>query len=158
MSKIIYVCSPLAARTHDMVRYSLDDNLNLAKRLCRAVATMHLVYDPVALTPEDVEGKTFIKLPKYVEGPFTKVIPHIPLASHVYFTAFLDDTVPKEHEIGMQAGLDAIKYADELWVYSKRGVSTGMKREIELASRLEQRHTDSRGIPVTFDPKCWEGL
>jgi hypothetical protein len=64
----------------------------------------------------------------------------MPLASHVYFTSFLDDTVEEERELGMRLGLQMLKLCSELWVYGYDNPSEGMRAEIELAKKL--------GIPV----------
>lgn len=156
--KIIYVCSPLAPREHDRVDYSMEDNITLARKLCRAVATLHLLRDDGVINREEVEAAQFIPLPKVlVERPETTI--YIPIAPHVYFTTFLDDTLAEERMLGMEHGLTALGLAQELWVYSKRGVSTGMKREIEAASNWGRPDLDRpRNMPVTFDPPCWEGL
>jgi hypothetical protein len=71
-------------------------------------------------------------------------------APHAYFTIFLDDAVPEEREIGMDAGKAWLEAADELWVFTRRGISMGMAREIERAAR--------EGTPVRWDPVCWAGV
>lgn len=70
----------------------------------------------------------------------------LPLAPHAIFTAFLDDTIPQERQLGMALGLELVKRSDELWVFGKR-ISEGMRAEIEVATE--------RKIPVQyFDEKC----
>lgn len=63
----------------------------------------------------------------------------LPLAPHVYFTQFLNDTIPHEREVGMKLGIELLDLCDELWVYGAH-ISKGMVEEIEYA--------DDNGIPV----------
>lgn len=64
----------------------------------------------------------------------------LPIAPHVYFTQFLDDTIPEERKTGLEAGKELLKYCSEVWVYGIANPSEGMAAEIELAKTL--------GIPV----------
>lgn len=57
----------------------------------------------------------------------------IPIAPHVYFTQFLDDTKPEERAAGMDIGLALLAMCDELWVYGIENPSEGMRNEIEYA-------------------------
>ena len=57
----------------------------------------------------------------------------IPIAPHVYFTQFLDDTNPTERSLGMEAGLALLDMCDEIWVYGLTNPSEGMQAEIEYA-------------------------
>lgn len=54
----------------------------------------------------------------------------IPIAPHIYFTQFLDDTNEIERQIGMKCGIELLPLCDELWVYGKP--SEGMKKEIKF--------------------------
>lgn len=54
---------------------------------------------------------------------------NIPIAPHIYFTQFLDDTKEEERTIGMEAGIELLKLCDELWVYGEH--SYGMQKEID---------------------------
>jgi len=58
----------------------------------------------------------------------------VPLAPHIIFTQFLDDEISEERELGLQMGLELLKYCQELWVFGDR-VSDGMSGEIEVAKR-----------------------
>lgn len=64
----------------------------------------------------------------------------IPIAPHIYFTQFLDDTIPAERSKGMEAGLVLLEKCDEVWVFGINYPSEGMEREIEYAK--------AHGIPV----------
>ena len=57
----------------------------------------------------------------------------IPIAPHVYFTQFLDDTKAAERALGMEAGIELLSMCDELWVYGLDNPSEGMQAEIEYA-------------------------
>lgn len=60
-----------------------------------------------------------------------------PLASHLLYTqpGVLDDTKPEERKLGIEAGHQWIKNADAVVVYTDRGLSKGMEKGIERASR-----------------------
>lgn len=64
----------------------------------------------------------------------------VPIAPHVYFTQFLDDSKPRERKAGLEAGLKLLELCDELWVYGIQNPSEGMAAEIARAKEL--------GIPV----------
>ena len=65
----------------------------------------------------------------------------IPIAPHIYFTQFLDDTVPEERAFGTMAGLMLLSDCDELWYFGD-SVSGGMIREIIAAKE--------QNIPVRY--------
>lgn len=58
----------------------------------------------------------------------------IPIAPHIYFTQFLDDSIPSEREIGLKYGLELVGLCDKVYVYGEP--SEGMKAEIKLAEQL----------------------
>ena len=58
----------------------------------------------------------------------------LPIAPHLLFTQFLDDTDPEQRRIRLDAGLDLLSICDELWVYGEP--SEGMAAEIRLAEEL----------------------
>ena len=57
----------------------------------------------------------------------------VPIAPHVYFTQFLDDTKPNERSLGMEAGIELLDMCDEIWVYGIDNPSEGMQQEMEYA-------------------------
>ena len=59
------------------------------------------------------------------------VVPH-------FYAECLDDSLPKEREIGLAAGLSLLWFCDELWVFGDR-VSHGMEKEINFAKNLNIR-------------------
>ena len=62
----------------------------------------------------------------------------VPIAPHIYFTQFLDDTVPEERAFGTMAGLMLLSDCDELWYFGD-SVSKGMVREILAAKEQNKR-------------------
>lgn len=64
----------------------------------------------------------------------------IPIAPHLLFTQFLDDTKPNERSIGLEAGIALLDMCDEIWVYGLVNPSEGMAAEIEYAKEY--------GIPI----------
>lgn len=64
-----------------------------------------------------------------------------PVAPHLLFPQFLDDTIPAERELGMQMGRELMDSCSELWVMGDT-VSSGMKAEIEYAKQ--------NNIPVEY--------
>jgi hypothetical protein len=63
-----------------------------------------------------------------------------PYASHLLYTqdGVLDDTVPSERELGINAGFKWAEVAKKRVVYTDRGISKGMRRGIDEANRLGQ--------------------
>lgn len=60
----------------------------------------------------------------------------IPLAPHLLFPRFMDDTNEKEREAGLHMGRKLLALCDEMWVFGDR-ISTGMAAEIaEAAGRF----------------------
>ena len=68
----------------------------------------------------------------------------LPLALHLYFTGFLDDTVAQEREKGMELGQKWVALSDEVWVFGEE-ITEGMSREIAYAKEL--------GKPVRMMPE-----
>lgn len=56
-----------------------------------------------------------------------------PFASHLLYTQMLDDTVPAERTMGIEAGLEIGKYATATVVYTDLGISRGMEWGIKRA-------------------------
>jgi len=67
-----------------------------------------------------------------------------PYASHLLFTqdGILDDTIPKERELGIKAGFIWGEMAEKVVVYQDLGMSKGMELGVEEARR--------RGTPVEY--------
>lgn len=71
-----------------------------------------------------------------------------PYASHLFFTqpGILDDNVPDERRLGIEAGLCWGAKADLTAVYADRGISSGMQQGIARAER-EGRPVEFRTLP-----------
>lgn len=65
-----------------------------------------------------------------------------PYASHLFFTQFLDDTIPSERKIGIDAGLEWGAKAERTIVGVDRGISRGMVYGIQAAR--------AAGRPITW--------
>ncbi len=73
----------------------------------------------------------------------------MPMSTAIYFASFLDDRNEKEREIGIKGGHHFLRLCQEMDVYKQKGISSGMKRDIELAEKL--------GIKVNYyDKYPWE--
>lgn len=59
-----------------------------------------------------------------------------PFASHKMYTDCLDDSIPEQRRLGIEAGFAYLQRADLVAVYTDRGISPGMKAAIEKASEL----------------------
>lgn len=68
-----------------------------------------------------------------------------PFASHVLYTEALDDTIPEERHIGIEAGLVIGKLAEKTVVYTDYGISKGMQYGIDRAT-AEGRPIEYRKI------------
>lgn len=58
-----------------------------------------------------------------------------PIAPHLYYPQFLNDSDDYERALGMELGIKALCSCDELWIISPR-ISSGMSTEIKTAKRL----------------------
>jgi hypothetical protein len=65
-----------------------------------------------------------------------------PIASHLLYPQVLDDLIPSERQLGIDAGLAWRKVAEATVVYQDYGISPGMEYGIKLARE--------RGIPVEY--------
>jgi hypothetical protein len=74
-----------------------------------------------------------------------------PYAVHLLMPQVLDDAVPAQREEGMAVGWSWMAHADLVAVYTDRGISSGMMRDIEEASRLQKLIT-FRSIELELKP------
>jgi hypothetical protein len=67
-----------------------------------------------------------------------------PIASHLLLTqpGILDDLIPEQRKLGINAGLAWLSVADGVVAYMDRGVSEGMRYGIAAA--------ESKGVPVEY--------
>ena len=66
----------------------------------------------------------------------------VPFASHLLYTQILDDTDPVQREVGIALGLEKLRFADRMAIYTDYGVSPGMAGA--------NREAIARGVPVEF--------
>ena len=59
------------------------------------------------------------------------VVPH-------FYAMCIDDSVPKNREIGICAGLSLLWFCDEMWVFGDE-ITEGMQREINFCKNLNIR-------------------
>ena len=62
-------------------------------------------------------------------------------APHLFYTQFLEESVPRERRYGISLGMDMLEKCDEMWVFGTE-ISKGMGQEIERARQLK--------IPIVF--------
>ena len=69
-----------------------------------------------------------------------------PYASHRMLTSALDDTIPRERELGIRAGFTWAAFAQAVVVYVDHGISAGMRKAIcvheSAARKIEYRRLD----------------
>ena len=63
---------------------------------------------------------------------------YIPIAPHLLFTQFLDDSLPAERELGLFFGNVLMSKCAEVWVFGTY-ISCGMEAEIDRARRRNYR-------------------
>lgn len=56
------------------------------------------------------------------------VVPH-------FYALCLNDSIPKEREIGIAAGLNLLWFCDEMWIFGDK-ITEGMKTEIQFCNNL----------------------
>lgn len=56
----------------------------------------------------------------------------LPLAPHIIFSQWCNDTIPEQREQGLKLGLSLLEKCDEMWVMGKE-VSQGMQGEVDFA-------------------------
>jgi hypothetical protein len=60
----------------------------------------------------------------------------VPIAPHLHYPQFLNDTDPDARAIGMRCSKTILQRCDAVWVYNER-ISSGMQAEIDLAYDLK---------------------
>ena len=99
-------------------------------------------YRPVSKEPKEAETELKQNIHNArVACSFIAKSGLLPIAPHLFFPQFLDDSIPKERELGMMLGRELLCGCDELWVFGNR-ISEGMEAEIKQAR--------SSGIPVHY--------
>lgn len=65
-----------------------------------------------------------------------------PLSSHLLYPQVLDDRIPDERKLGINAGLTWLTVADATVAYMDRGVSEGMRYGLAAA--------EGAGVPIEY--------
>lgn len=74
---------------------------------------------------------------------------YIPIAPHLLFPQFLDDSDEIQRLKGIHMGLELLKLCSKMWIFANE-VTEGMELEIKKAKELE--------IPIQFMDKDMEGI
>ena len=114
-----------------------------------AVAKSEKPYKPLVYIASpyagDIESNT-LRTQGYCRFAVTKNC--IPIAPHLHYPQFMDDSDKEQRELGLFFALVLLGKCDELWIFGDR-VSNGMSQEI--------RKAEKRGIPIRrFSFKCEE--
>ena len=72
---------------------------------------------------------------------------YIPLAPHLHFPQFLDDSKPKERRDGLQMATELLRRCNSLLICGDR-ISEGMMMEIQLAKQLGMMVTTLDGFLI----------
>jgi len=59
-----------------------------------------------------------------------------PFISHLLYTQCLEDTIPEDRKLGMEAGFAFIEKSNFTVVYMDYGMSNGMEKGIDIAVRM----------------------
>lgn len=62
-----------------------------------------------------------------------------PLAPHILYTRFLDDSIPEERDMGIACGVAWLARSDLVLSWEVAGVSEGMQRELKVAMGMKKR-------------------
>lgn len=74
-----------------------------------------------------------------------------PFASHALYTlpGVLKDNLPSDRKLGMEAGFAFYAAADKCVVYADLGISSGMKKGIDVATQQFGLSVEERKLPAT---------
>jgi len=78
----------------------------------------------------------------------------VPFASHLLYTqpGILDDKVPEERKLGIEAGFLWGSIADATVVYTNYGISPGMQAGIDIARKIG-RVVEERTLPSDWETR-----
>ena len=105
-----------------------------------AVAKSEKPYKPLVYIASPYAGDTETNVRRaqgYCRFAVTKNC--IPIAPHLHYPQFMDDSDKEQRELGLFFALVLLGKCDELWIFGDR-VSNGMSQEIKKAEK--------RGIPI----------
>ena len=131
-----------AERYHDPTAYEALLTIEQEEREQRTFRPIVFICSPFA---GDIENNVKAAR-RYCR--FAVEMGNIPFAPHLLFPQFLDDSDPKERELGLFFGVALMSKCAEVWVFGEK-VSAGMAKEIEIAEK--------RGMRIRrFNSKCEE--
>lgn len=64
---------------------------------------------------------------------------YLPICVHTFLDKVTGLSEAEHREELLKVGLDFVKICDELWIFEKDGISSGMKNEIKLAQELKMK-------------------
>jgi hypothetical protein len=108
-------------------------------------------YKPLVYVCSPYAGDTernIVRARRYSRFAMTKGC--IPIAPHLLFPQFMDDTDKDERDLGIFMGIVLLKKCAELWVFGSR-ISEGMAQEIAQAERRSM-------VIRYFNDRCQEGI
>jgi len=80
---------------------------------------------------------------------------HVPVAPHIWFEKFLNDTVEAERAHGLAMAIRLVPRCDQLWIFGNK-ITGGMKMEIEVAKITPRVRRIIRNIKIE-GPNRWDG-
>jgi sugar phosphate isomerase/epimerase len=63
----------------------------------------------------------------------------IPIAPHVYFSQFMDDSNPEERRKALEMNKKLMEFCDELWIFGDE-ITEGMREEIEHFRKIKGKN------------------
>ena len=121
-----------AERYHDPTAYEALSTIEQEEREQRTFRPIVFICSPFA---GDIENNVKAAR-KYCS--FAVEMGYIPFAPHLLFPQFLNDTDPKERELGLFFGIALMSKCAEVWVFGETA-SVGMAKEIEKAEKRGMR-------------------
>jgi len=121
-----------AERYHDPTAYEALLTIEQEEREQRTFRPIVFICSPFA---GDVENNVKAAR-RYCR--FAVEMGNIPFAPHLLFPQFLDDSDPKERELGLFFGVALMSKCAEVWVFGET-ISAGMAKEIEKAEKRGMR-------------------
>lgn len=111
-----------------------------------------IIESPFRATPENSEADHIEYARRAMRDSILRG--EAPFASHLLYTqeGILDDTIPSERTLGIEAGHAWMKHCSYVAVYTDLGITPGMQEGIRHAERLDKtiyyRHLTDANAPV----------
>lgn len=128
----------------DPTAYEAMTNIEAERRALRAFRPIVYICSPFS---GDIDGN-IAKAREYCR--FAVDSGYIPIAVHLLYPQFMDDTDPDERELALFFGNAIMSKCSEVWVFGER-ISSGMAMEIKRArwKNYRIRYFDSKCKEVT---------